>query len=144
MRFRNITLIAVLVSALVLMATAFGQDKAEKADKDAKAAPKLVVEKPEYDFGKVKEGEEASHTFTIKNDGNADLIIKNVSPACGCTASDFSKVVAPGQEGKVTLTVKTNGMSGKTSRYADVISNDPQQPNLQLWLHMEVAKPEKN
>lgn len=144
MRFRNINLITILILALACTANVFGQDKAEKADKADKSAPKLSVEKPEHDFGKVEEGKEATYTFKIKNEGNAELLIKNVSPACGCTASDFSKTVAPGQEGKVTLTVKTAGMNGKTSRYADVISNDPKQPNLQLWLHLNVQKAEKN
>lgn len=142
MRFKNITLIALLISAVAF--TAFGQDKAEKSEKADKSAPKLSVEKPEHDFGKVEEGKEVTYTFQIKNEGTADLLIKNVSPACGCTASDFSKVVAPGQAGKVTLTVKTAGMNGKTSRYADVISNDPKQPNLQLWLHLDVHKPAQN
>ena len=141
MRFRNTNLIAVLILALAFTVNVLGQDKAEQANKNA---PKLSVEKPEYDLGKVEEGKEVTYTFKIKNEGNAELVIKNVSPACGCTASDFSKTVAPGQEGKVTLTVKTAGMNGKTSRYADVISNDPKQPNLQLWLHLDVQKAEKN
>jgi len=51
---------------------------------------------------------------------------------------------APGQEGKITLSVKTVGMMGKVSRYADVISNDTQQPNLKLWLHLEVEKKAEN
>ena len=56
------------------------------------------------------------------------------------TASDFTKVITPGGEGTVTLTVKTVGMNGKQSRYADVISNDVKSPNLQLWLHLDVQK----
>ena len=67
-------------------------------------------------------------------------VIVNVSPACGCTASDFTKTLAPGAEGIVKLTVKTAGMSGWTERYADVISNDKTQPNLKLWVKMDVFK----
>lgn len=129
------------IAVLLLLFTAalpfivFGQNG------DAKpSAPKLVIEEREYDFGKVKEGEEVSHTFKIKNEGVAELIIHNVSPACGCTASDFSKKLAPGEEGKITLAVKTAGMSGKTERYAEVISNDKQQIGLKLWLRLEVYK----
>ncbi|HEX4946369.1 MAG TPA: DUF1573 domain-containing protein [Blastocatellia bacterium] len=44
-------------------------------------APKLVVEAFEYDFGKVKENTKASHTFTIKNEGTADVVIENVAPS---------------------------------------------------------------
>jgi glutathione peroxidase len=104
------------------------------------AVPKLVIEEYEYYFGKVKEGEEVSHTFKIKNEGAAELIIHNVSPACGCTASDFSRKLAPGEEGKITLAVKTEGLSGKTERYAEVISNDKEQIGLKLWVHLDLYK----
>ncbi|HEY6401094.1 MAG TPA: DUF1573 domain-containing protein [Blastocatellia bacterium] len=101
-------------------------------------APKIALAEREYDFGKVKMGEQLSHTFKIKNEGPAELIIHNVSPACGCTASEFPKKLAPGEEGKITLSVRTAGMNGKIDRYADIISNDAAQANIKLWLHMDV------
>ena len=52
----------------------------------------------------------------------------------------FHQINRAGAEGTVTLTVKTDGMNGKQSRYADVISNDVKSPNLQLWLHLDVQK----
>jgi glutathione peroxidase len=113
---------------------------AQAQESKPKTAPKLVLASASYDFGTVREGAEVSHTFKILNDGTADLVIKNVSPACGCTASEFSKVVAPGQMGQVTLSVKTAGMLGKTERYADIISNDPENPFYKLWLYMNVEK----
>jgi glutathione peroxidase len=128
-----------LLLIIALPGAAFAQTGAQDG-KTGSAAPKLVVEEPEYRFGKVKEGEEVSHTFKIKNDGAAELIIHNVSPACGCTASDFPKKLSPGEEGKVTLAVKTAGMNGKTDRYAEVISNDKSQVGLKLWLHLDVYK----
>lgn len=144
MNLKKITLpilAAMLVSALALTATVFGQDKTEKTDKAAdKGAPKLVVDNLKFEFGKVKEGDEISHVFKIKNEGAADLNIANVSPGCGCTASDFTKTLAPGAEGIVKLTVRTAGMSGLTDRYADIISNDPSQPNLKIWVKMDVQK----
>ena len=138
MTLKKIALIAMLVSALAL--TAFGQDQAKTEKADAKGTPKLAVDNLKYEFGKVKEGDEITHVFKIKNEGTAELVIANVSPACGCTASDFTKTLAPGAEGIVKLTVKTAGMSGLTDRYADVISNDTTQPNLKLWVKMDVQK----
>ncbi len=141
MTLKKITLpilVAMLVSALAL--TAFGQEQAKTEKADDKGAPKLAVDNAKFEFGKVKEGEEISHVFKIKNTGTSELVIVNVSPACGCTASDFTKTLAPGAEGIVKLTVKTAGMSGWTERYADVISNDKTQPNLKLWVKMDVFK----
>src|SRR5262245_42554051 len=97
-------LLLVIASPLAAFAQSVAQD-----GKTSSPAPKLVVEEFEYRFGKVKEGDEVSHTFKIKNEGAAELVIHNVSPACGCTASDFSKKLSPGEEGKVTLSVKTAG-----------------------------------
>jgi hypothetical protein len=142
MRLKTIALLATLLCTLSLVASAFAQDKAEKAGA-AKPAPKLVVDNLKFDFGKVKEGDEISHVFKIKNEGTAELVITNVSPGCGCTASDFTKTLAPGAEGIIKLSVKTAGMNGPTDRYADVISNDTTQPNLKLWVKMDVQKGEQ-
>ena len=44
------------------------------------AAPRLVIESYTHDFGEVKAGEPLRYTFKVKNEGNADLVINNVSP----------------------------------------------------------------
>lgn len=56
---------------LALTVTAFAQDK----------APKLVIETLEHNFGKVKEGIKITHTFTLRNEGTADLMIEGVAPS---------------------------------------------------------------
>lgn len=140
MKLKTINLIAVFVCALALAVSAFGQDKAASDKTAGQTAPKLSVDNTKFEFGKVKEGEEVKHVFKIKNEGTAELVILNVSPACGCTASDFTKSLAPGAEGSVTLSVKTAGMNGLTERYAEIISNDKAQANLKIWMKMDVQK----
>jgi ABC-type transporter MlaC component len=56
---------------LLLAATAFAQDK----------APKLVIESVDHDFGKIKEGVKVTHTFKLKNEGTANLMIEGVAPS---------------------------------------------------------------
>jgi hypothetical protein len=46
-----------------------------------KPAPKLVIAATEHNFGVVKEGAKLSHTFVIKNEGQAALEILRVSPS---------------------------------------------------------------
>jgi glutathione peroxidase len=141
---RGFTAVILLLSLIIALPfAAFAQAAAQDGALDGKtkpAAPKIAMEELEHNFGKVNQGEEVSHTFKIKNEGAAELVIHNVSPACGCTASDFPRKLAPGEEGKITLAVKTAGMNGKNDRYADVISNDTTQASLKLWLHMDVYK----
>jgi glutathione peroxidase len=134
-----IAVISLLALIIAIPFSAFAQD-GSRDGKTGPAAPKIALGEREHDFGKVKEGEVMSHTFKIKNEGAAELVIHNVSPACGCTASDFTRKIAPGEVGNITLAVKTAGMNGKNDRYADVISNDTAQASLKLWLHMDVYK----
>jgi glutathione peroxidase len=129
----------VLLALAALTLNVMAQDNGKTAAAP-KPAPKLVVNAATYDFGQVKEGEEVSHTFIVRNEGKAELVITNVSPACGCTASNFSKSVAPNSEGLITLSVKTAGMSGPNERYADIISNDTQNAFYKLWLKLDVVK----
>src|SRR5690349_8556368 len=74
----------------------------------AAGKPKAVVVEPIKDAGTVSKGDKISHDFLIKNEGDADLEILNVQPACGCTVAEFDKTIAPGQTGKVHAVVDTS------------------------------------
>ena len=63
--------LTILSLLLWLTAAAIAQDK----------APKLVLETFEHDFGKVKEATKVSHTFQLKNEGTADVLIEGVAPS---------------------------------------------------------------
>lgn len=55
--------------------------------------------------------------------------------------ASFDKVIAPGQEGKITLSVKTNYFrGGKFAKSATISSNDPKQPSLSIRLKGEVKE----
>jgi Skp family chaperone for outer membrane proteins len=45
------------------------------------AAPKLAMAATEHNIGEVKRGAQAAYTFVVKNEGNADLEIRNVAPS---------------------------------------------------------------
>jgi hypothetical protein len=67
---------AILLSALSIVA------RAQNAQSQAKdAAPKLVIKQLERSFGEIKIGAVATHTFTFRNEGKADLEIKSVAPS---------------------------------------------------------------
>ena len=45
------------------------------------ANPKLTMESLVHDFGTVVAGTPLTYTFKVKNEGTADLLIKNVAPS---------------------------------------------------------------
>jgi Protein of unknown function (DUF1573) len=121
----------------VLMVSAFSVAARENPQP---AGPKLVIASLEHSFGTVKPGTPLTYTFTIKNEGDSDLEIKNVAPSCGCTTSQFDKVIAPGKEGKVTLAVeKTDGYKGEVVKNAAVTTNDPNRQTFSLVLRANFA-----
>jgi hypothetical protein len=107
---------------------------AQKSDKPAKAGGKPVLDVPRmtYDFGETFELKEYVYTFTVRNRGNADLVIEEVKPGCGCTAAKWDKVVAPGKEGKIELIIDGAKVSGQFSKATEVKTNDPDRPQITL------------
>ena len=98
MKTRCLTMI--LVGLLAVPAVGSAQDAAKKTDSGAtKSAGRPIMDIPRmtYDFGETFELPEYAFTFIVRNRGDADLIIEEVKPGCGCTAAKFDKVIAPGK-----------------------------------------------
>ncbi len=65
-----------------------------------------------FDFGKVKKGPVAEHTFEFTNVGTSPLIVMDVTPSCSCTKVEWDhQPIAPGQKGHITLGVKTSELT---------------------------------
>lgn len=66
-----------------------------------------------HDFGVVKRGPIANHTFEFTNTGTRPLNVMNVTPSCGCTGVDWIKTpVPPGGKGWIKLGLKTEEQHG--------------------------------
>jgi hypothetical protein len=115
---------------------AFAQDKpaAPPAKANAVAGPKIEVTPETRDAGTVAKGQMIEATFVVKNNGASDLIISDARPGCGCTVASFDKVVKPGAEGKVISSVDTKNFSGPISKSILLVSNDPDRPQLNLFI----------
>ncbi len=94
--------------------------------------PKVVFKSTEKVFANIEEGKEVTAVFNFTNAGDQNLIIDKVSPACGCTASNWTKVTPPGKKGSVTLILDTVGINGAFRKTAAVATNDPASPVLTL------------
>jgi hypothetical protein len=128
-------LLALAVGAPVLAQGAAAPQTAAPQTAASKApAPKVVVPDDKKDVGTVAKGEVIKQAFVVRNTGTADLLITDVKPACGCTVSQYDRVIKPGAEGKIALMIETKQFSGPIAKTALVLTNDPTTP--QLTLHV--------
>ena len=101
-------------------------------------APKLVCDEPTYKFGELESSETVEHTFILRNEGDLDLEITRVKPACGCTAANLSeKIIHPGGEAQIRTRLSLRGRRGRQRKSITVESNDPKQPRLLLWIQLQ-------
>jgi len=93
----------------------------------ATAQPKLVI-KPgvSVDFGNISRTDSLKKQITIANEGTETLLISNVRPGCGCTATLLSDNRIP-QGGSATLNVAFDPThyKGKVTKSVTITSNDP-------------------
>ncbi len=100
-----------------------------------KNAPHIFAEKTEYNFGRDTTGKIFTYTFIIKNTGKSKLLIHKVKTTCGCTTLQQVKTeIEPGESVPVQVDFRSGGKSGHQERNVDIISNDPDQPKLSLFI----------
>jgi hypothetical protein len=100
----------------------------------ATPGPKAQVPETTYDFGEVFEDRQLSHTFTIKNIGDALLEIKDIDSDCACTAADSDRRIPPGGQGRITLTIAPYSVLRQFAKKTKVFFNDPDQPQVVLTM----------
>jgi hypothetical protein len=115
------------------------QPPSEPTQSALSGPPRLTFPEAVFDFGKVEQGEQVSHTFRLTNQGGQELRIESVKTSCGCTAAvTSSDVIPPGQEGAISATFDTSRYSGEKTKSISVYSNDPAQPMTTLTLQGEI------
>lgn len=106
----------------------------------AKPSPKLDCTNPFYEFGWVDGDKPVSHTFQIRNSGNADLVIKKIDAPCGCTSYALSKdILPPGFSLGIPVTVSLQGQKGFVEKSLYLVTNDPSGIPFQLSLRGTVG-----
>lgn len=91
---------------------------------DNMPATTVEFEEENHNFGKIKEGTIAEHVFKFKNTGENTLVVKNVKPSCGCTASEWTKEpIEPGKDGYIKIGFDSNGKLGTQNKSVTVELN---------------------
>jgi hypothetical protein len=84
----------------------------------------MKVDKEVHDFGRLTAGDTVSHTYTITNTGNKDLVIERVAAACGCTVASFQTTpVKPGESTEVSVNFDTTDKEGFQVKSITVVTN---------------------
>ena len=116
--------LAVLGAVALLAASA-------RAEEKPRPGPRIRVDPESFDFGRALPGKTLRKEFTIRNFGDADLVIEGVSTTCGCTAAlSAESHVRPGRSTSLRVTFETRTYSGRVERQVLVRSNDPKTPLL--------------
>ena len=100
----------------------------------ATAASRVELPETTHDFGKVFEDQELAYTFIIKNAGDAPLHIKDIDPDCACTAANYDRIISPGGQGKITLTIAPFSVLRQFTKHTKVSFDDPGRPQETLTL----------
>lgn len=90
------------------------------------AKPAIKFKSTTIDFGEVESGKIVDINFEFENTGSDLLIIKNVIPSCGCTATGLAKKeYKAGEKGTIASKFNSSGYNGKIIKTITVTSNDP-------------------
>ncbi len=96
--------------------------------------PKIELETQMFRLGFIENDRIAEREFTISNSGDAPLHINKITTSCGCTkgyAQD--KVIAPGEEGVIRVTVDPSLVKGfYSAKMLTVHTDDPNRPAAQF------------
>lgn len=101
--------------------------------------PKAVCDNTDHYFGVLELGEKGSHTFEIRNEGEAPLVIKQGETSCKCTVGNVSEgAVAPGEVATVTLEWEPELESEVFEQQANIWTNDPENRTFELRISGEI------
>ena len=99
------------------------------------SGPQITWDNASYDFGDMKQGERAEHTFKFTNTGDSPLVITNVEVTCGCTTPKGwpRDPIAPGNKAEITVAFNSAGKYGRQNKVVKIISNSVSPVNQVLF-----------
>jgi hypothetical protein len=126
-RARGVNLISVTANIL--------DDMSLLTDEQRKNAPKIEFENVNFNFDTIKLGDKIDHEYKFKNSGKSDLMIRKVAPSCGCTTVSMkTNLLKPGESGSIPITFNSMGKPGSQQKAITVITNDPNNSQVRLWV----------
>ena len=108
------------------------------------SAQTITFDKTTIDYGTIPANADGNRVFTFKNTGDKPLILSNVQPGCGCTASEYTKEpILPGKKGEIKVHYNTATVA-PFKKTIDVFSNDPANGRIVLYIQGTVVNADTN
>jgi hypothetical protein len=105
----------------------------------AGAQPRIHVDQPMIDLGRIEEGHIGKVVFAIQNRGDAPLEILDATTTCTCIRFELpQRVLPPGERLFIPAQYITTGHAGKESGAITLTTNDPQSPRTQLVITVDI------
>ncbi len=110
---------------------------------EAGAKPRAVVDEDEFNFGNMlNKTMDNSHTFTVRNEGDAPLVFTGSSVSCNkCTFVELPGPVAPGETGQIVVRWNVDTYEDVFRQSATVKTNDPYHDALRFVITGKVVRP---
>jgi Protein of unknown function (DUF1573) len=121
------------------LSTKMVEDFSKLTSEQLKNAPFAKFDNTTFDFGRINSGEKIKHEFMFKNTGNSELLIRNLTASCGCTAvKPKENVIKPGNSSSIIAEFDSEGKNGYQNKTITVITNDPKNSEIILWIKGEI------
>ncbi len=102
-------------------------------------AGRIAFDEPGFNFSVMDQQTEATHVFTIRNNGAGPLRILQVFPGCSCAATELdSSNIPPGGSARLQVTFYSGNFNGPVFKTMTVHSSDPSRPMAALELRADV------
>lgn len=105
--------------------------------------PKLAFDNTNFPFGRMAVRAENSHAFVIRNEGDADLVMKTGKATCKCTTFSVGKdILKPGEETK--LVINWHGGTSPDRAFSHggpLYTNDPKNPEVMFTVRGAIEMP---
>jgi hypothetical protein len=140
--FKTMKKIAITLSVLCLVASAYAQELALNSPRTNHFAPEAAIFSwavTTFDFGRIQKDSPVTTEFSFVNEGNVPLVITSVQASCGCTVAEYTKdPIAPGDKGfvKATYNAAKVGVFNKSI----TVNANTEETTVQLFIKGEVVE----
>jgi hypothetical protein len=135
-----------LMALFPVLAACGGAGAAATEPAASTAGPRLTAETTLLQLGEVVNGVVVERDVSVRNDGDAPLVVEQVSTTCGCTTAALEPMtLAPGESGNLHIAFDSGAhgpeLTGPIMRRVILVSNDPAKPESIVELQATILPP---